>query len=69
MFTTTMEIGLDNVGKFSGGQLNAAQQYVVDRCIELAKLGDYTLGQFMQEFIEEKRPDLRDVILRCWNML
>ena len=69
MFTTTMEIGLDNVGKISGGQLNAAQQYVVDRCSELAKLGDYTLGQFMQEFIEENRADLRDVILRCWNML
>ena len=37
MFTTTMEIGLDNVGKISGGQLNAAREAMRDRIRTIAR--------------------------------
>ena len=69
MYTTTMEMGLNDLGEITGGRLNAVQQYSIDRCIELAKLNGYTLGQFIHEFIEDKHPELKDAVFRCWNMV
>ena len=60
-----MEMGLNDLGEITGGRLNAVQQYSIDRCIELAKLNGYTLGQFIQD----KHPELKDAVFRCWNMV
>ena len=66
MFDSTLELSLSDLGHITGNRLDARQQYTLARCIELAQLAGYSRADFIQEFIEDKHPELRDFIIRCW---
>ena len=66
MYTSTLELSLNDLGAITGSCLDSHQLYCLTRCIELAQMSGYSLTDFMQEFIEDKHPELRDFITRCW---
>ena len=68
MYTDTMALGLNEMGKVVGAGLDAHQLYSLTRCIEMAKMSEISLEEFMEEFIEDKHPDLRDYVVRTWYL-